>query len=115
MWRDLHRSVRAARRRATDEQRQRKFLALHFLRDMHHLVERRRDQSAQPDNVGFSFARGFQNLCCRHHHAEIDDLVVVTLQHDAHDVLADVVHVALYGRHDDAGAAVLRPLPFPLP
>ena len=38
----------------------------------------------------------------RHHHAEIDDFVVVTLQHDAHDVLADVVHVAFHRRHDDA-------------
>ena len=37
-----------------------------------------------------------------HHHAEIDDLEVVALEHDADDVLADVVHVALHGGDDDA-------------
>ncbi|MGY3107855.1 hypothetical protein ACVWW7_004482 [Bradyrhizobium sp. LM6.9] len=40
----------------------------------------------------------------RHHHAEVDDLVIVALEHDADDVLADVVDVALDGReHDLAG------------
>ena len=33
--------------------------------------------------------------------AEVDDLVIVALEHDADDVLADVVHVALHrGEHD---------------
>ncbi len=44
---------------------------------------------------------GFQDLGHRHHHAEIDHLVIVALEHDADDVLADVVHVALHGRHHD--------------
>ncbi len=35
------------------------------------------------------------------HHAQVDDLVVVAGEHDADDVLADVVHVALdRGEHD---------------
>src|SRR6185437_2195633 len=46
--------------------------------------------------------RGLENLLARHHDAEIDDLEVVALQHDPDDVLADVVHVALDCRHDDA-------------
>ena len=33
----------------------------------------------------------------RHHHAEVGDLVAVAAQHDADDVLADVVDVALHG------------------
>ena len=37
----------------------------------------------------------------RRHHAEIDDLVIVAGEHDADDVLADVVHVALDGREHD--------------
>ena len=48
-----------------------------------------------------SVDRGLQNLLRRHHDAEIDHVVVVALEHDADDVLADVVHVALdCGEHD---------------
>ena len=58
----------------------------------------------------FSAERGFEDLRRRHHDAEIDDLVVVALEHDADDVLADVVHVALHRRHHDlaVGAALDR-------
>ena len=42
-----------------------------------------------------------QNLFARHHHAEIDDLVVVAAEHDADDVLADVMDVALDGGQQD--------------
>ena len=49
----------------------------------------------------FSLARVCEDLRRRHHHAEVDDLVVVAGEHDADDVLADVVHVALDGRHQD--------------
>ena len=40
---------------------------------------------------------------------EIDDLVIVALENDADDVLADVVHVALDRRHHDPpGGLALR-------
>ena len=63
------------------------------------------------DDVGLLGARRFEDLGRRHHHAEVDHLVIVALEHDADDVLADVVHVALDRRHHDlavraAGAAV---------
>ena len=38
----------------------------------------------------------------RHHDAEVDHLVVVALEDDADDVLADVVDVALDGGEQDA-------------
>ena len=47
-----------------------------------------------------SIAR-LQDPVARHHHAEIDDLVAVAAEHDADDVLADVVHVALDRREHD--------------
>ena len=47
----------------------------------------------------FSFRARLENFFARHHHAEIDDLVVVTAEHDADDVLADVVHVAFDRGH----------------
>ena len=44
-----------------------------------------------------------QNPVERHHDAEVDHLVVVAAEHDADDVLADVVDVALDGgQHDRA-------------
>ena len=56
----------------------------------------------------FSLARRLQDLRRRHHDAEVDDLVIVAGQHDADDVLADVVDVALDRRHQDlAGGLAL--------
>ncbi len=110
---DLHRGMHAARGGAADQQRHVEPLPLHLGGDMAHFVERRRDQAGQPDNIGSLFDRGLQNLLRRHHDAEIDDVVIVALEHDADDVLADVVHVALDGGHHDlavrrdVGAAVL--------
>ncbi len=49
----------------------------------------------------FSCLRALEDLLARDHHAHVDHLVVVAGQHDADDVLADVVHVALHrGEHD---------------
>ena len=42
-----------------------------------------------------------ENFLRRHHDAEIDHVVIVALKHDADDVLADVVDVALDGREHD--------------
>ena len=57
-----------------------------------------------PMMSAFSRLRGLEDLRRRHHDAEVDHLVVVALQHDADDVLADVVHVALDRRHHDLAA-----------
>ena len=53
-----------------------------------------------------SAARRLEDARPGHHDAQVDDLVVVAAEHDAHDVLADVVDVALDRGHDDlAGRA----------
>ena len=58
-------------------------------------------RARKADDVGLLFARNFRDLLPRHHHAEVDHLIVVALEHDGDDVLADVVHVALdRGEHD---------------
>ena len=98
---DLHRGVHAARGRAADQERHVEAFALHLGGDMAHFVERRRDQAGQPDDVGLLGDRGLQDLVRRHHHAEIDHVVIVALEHDADDVLADVVDVALDGGEHD--------------
>src|SRR3546814_9736533 len=72
----------------------------------HHLVERRGDQARKPDHVGIIFVRGFEDLRPGHHHAEVDDLEAVALEHDADDILADIVDVALDRRHHDLALAL---------
>ena len=106
--RHLHRRVGARRGGATDQQRDLQPLTLHLDGEVDHLVQGRRDQARQPDDVGVVLLGRVQDLLGRHHHAEVDHFVVVALQDDSDDVLADVVDVALDGRHDDRAVGVLR-------
>ncbi len=76
---------------------------------MAHLLERRRDQAGQPDDVGADLARRGQDLRGRDHHPQVDDLVVVAAQDYADDVLADVVDVSLDRRHDYPALRPRRP------
>src|SRR6185436_4163469 len=57
--------------------------------------------SAETNEVSFFLKGGLKNFIGRHHDAEIDDLVVVTAEDDAHDIFADVMHVTFDGGHDD--------------
>jgi len=71
---------------------------------MHHLVEAWRDQAGNANDVGVFFTSRLENLGRRHHDTEIDNLIVVAREHDADDVLANVVHVAFGGcQHNFAG------------
>ena len=105
--RDAHRRVLRAGRRSADEQRHVEAFALHLSGDVHHFIERRRNQAAQTDEVGLLLAGDFENLLAGNHHPQVDHFVVVAAQDDAHDILADVVHVPFDGGHDDAGAGLL--------
>ena len=75
--------------------------ALHFGSDVAHFVERGRDQAGEADDVGALGDGGVEDLVRRRHHAEVDDVVIVALKHDADDVLADIVHIALDGGEHD--------------
>jgi hypothetical protein len=100
--------VRTARGRAADEQRDREPLPLHLARHVGHLVERGRDEAREPDHVGRDLLRLLEDLLARDHDAHVDDLVVVAREHDADDVLADVVHVALHRREHDLALRFLQ-------
>ena len=63
------------------------------------------------DQVDLLALRSLEDRRDRHHHAEIDDFPFVALQHHADDVLADVVDVALHGRHAGCGRALRGGLP----
>ena len=98
---NFHGGVSAARRRSADEQRQFETLAFHFARDVHHFVERGGDQAAEADHVGLFRFGALENSLARHHHAQIDHVIVVAGQNDAYDIFADVVHVTFHCRQDD--------------
>ena len=49
--------------------------------------------------------RFFQNPLTRHHDSKVDHLEVVTAEYDRHDILTDVVDVALH-RGDEKRAAI---------
>ncbi len=86
---------------AADQEREVEPQPLHLPGDVHHLVQRRRDQSREAHQVAVLVDGGLKDLLRRHHHAEVDDVVAVAAEHDADDVLADVVNVALHRGHHD--------------
>ncbi len=98
---DLDRRMRGRCRRAADKERQIVVETLHLAGDVHHLVERRCDEPGQADHCSTLALRGLEDLLAGHHDAEVDDLEVIALEHDANDVLADVVHVAFDRREHD--------------
>ena len=103
---DLDRRMHAAGGRAADQKRDMETLALHLGGHMHHLVQRRRDQARQPDHIDLLGLCNLKDLRRRDHHAKVDDLVIVAGQHDADDVLADIMHIALHRRHQDLAVGI---------
>ncbi len=99
--RDLDRGVLRTGGCAADQQRHRHLVAFHFATHVDHFVQAGRDQTAQSDHIDVVLFCFFENFLAGDHHAQVDDFVVVALQHDADDVLADVVDVALDGRDQE--------------
>ena len=101
MRRNLNGSVRPARGCPADEERQLEALTFHLSGHMYHLVERRSDQPAESDHVRLLRLGAFEDLFAGHHHAHVDDFVVIAGKHDADNILANVVHVAFDRREYD--------------
>jgi len=101
MRRNFDGRVRAAGGRPTDQQRQFESLPLHLACHVHHLVERRSNQAAESNQVRLLRLGPFENLLARDHHPHVDHFIVIAGEHNAHDVLADIVNVSLHRGHDD--------------
>src|SRR5690554_3097733 len=104
---NLDRGVSLGRGGATDHQRNPEVQSLHFAGNVHHFVQRRCNQAAQADDVHVFLLRRLKDLLAGHHHAHVDHFVVIALQHHAHDVLADVVHIAFHRSHQDLALGLL--------
>ena len=65
---------------------------------MNHLVERRSNQAAEPDDIRVFRPGAFKNLFAWDHHAHVDDFIVITGENDSNNILANIVNVAFDGR-----------------
>ena len=92
---DFDGCVGAAGGGTADHQRYVKTLARHFAGNVCHLFQGWRDQPGEANHLCIMFTCGFEDLFARHHHAEIDDFVAITAQHDGNNVLADIVDITL--------------------
>ena len=72
LGRDPHGGVLLRGRRAADQERQLDPAPLHLLRDVHHLVERRRDEPREPDDVAVLLERGVEDPVGGDHDPEVD-------------------------------------------
>ena len=103
---DLHRRVGLGGGGAADQQGHVEAPPLHLRGDEDHLVQARGDQARQADHVHLQAHGLVEDPVGRDHDAQVEDLVVVTLQDHADDVLADVVDVTLDGGHEDPAGAL---------
>ena len=72
------------------------------LAELFHFLQRRSNQSADAHEDGLVLQGRFENRLARHHDTEVNHLEAVASQHDADDVLADVVDVAVGCGEDHA-------------
>jgi len=79
---------------------------LHFTSHVLHLFQTGRNQAAQAHDIGIHFLGLGQDVVAGHHHAHVHHIEVVALEHHSHDVLADVVHIALDGGNHDLAFAL---------
>ena len=87
--------------------------ALEELAQLFHLLQRWGDESAEAHQTGLSLKCLFQDGFVGHHHAQINHIETVTAQHDAYDILADVVYIAIGGgQHHARAFRLLRALFF---
>ena len=100
-WSNFYRRVGLGCGGATNHQRHSKALTLHLFAQCHHLIERGGNQTGEANNIHILFTGGGENFFRRDHHAQIDNLIVIALQHYANDILADIVDIAFYRGHKD--------------
>jgi hypothetical protein len=82
---------------------------VHLLEVLPHDESRLDEQAAHADRVGAGICGGVEHLGEADLDAEIANLVPVVGEDDVHEVLPDVVDVALHrGQHDSAPASLIR-------
>ena len=94
---------RAVDRRAADQHRHVHAAMVELVQRKRHLPRRRHQERREPHRIGPLGDRAVHDHVQGHLAAEIDDPVAVVREDRAHQVLADVVHVAEHRRQHDRG------------
>ena len=66
---------------------------------MAHFIKAGRDKPRQADHIDLLFNRFGNDVGGRHHDAHIDNIEIIALQHDADNILANIMHIALHRCH----------------
>ena len=108
LGRYLHRRVGLGGGGPADQERYAEALALHLRRHQDHLLQRGRDEAGEADDVHALVAGLLEDGRGGDHDPQVDDLIVVALEDDADDVLADVVDVALDRGHEHLAGGLMH-------
>ena len=85
-------------------------LARHFFQIFAHHHGGFHQQARHANGMRLMFARGIHNLDQRHLDAKIDHAIAVIGQDDIHQILADIMHIALHrAQHDGAFFLAFHP------
>ena len=85
-----------------NQQRNLQTSSFHLAGNPHHFVQGRRNQPRQSDDIYLVFQGGFEYTVGGNHHPQIHHFVIIALKNDPDNVFADIVHIALNRRHQDA-------------
>ena len=66
---------------------------------IHHLVQRRSNESRQSDYIYLLFYRPLDDYFGRYHYPQIDDLIVITCQNHTYNILSYIVDISFYSSH----------------
>ena len=100
---ELHGGVNGGGGGASHDDGHMHVLTLKQLAEVLHLLERGRYQAAHTHQQGLLTLHGGQYRLGRNHHSEVNNVEVITSQHNSHNVLAYVMHVAFHRCHDHLG------------
>ena len=63
---------------------------------MHHLIQRRRNQPAQSDDVCIVFNRLIKDFVGSNHHTKVYDIVSIATQYNTHNIFSDIMYITFY-------------------
>src|SRR5687768_1536436 len=92
---DLNGGMHSGGSSATNQERLFHSSPLHFMSYVHHFIQRRCDQTAQPHDINPLLYRGVQYFICRYHYSKINHVITVTAQYNTHDVFSNIVNITL--------------------
>ncbi len=86
---------------STNQQRNCKSFALHFFCNMNHFIQRRCNQSTQPDHINILTTGGFKNFLSRYHYTKVNDIIVIASQYYSYNIFTNIMYIAFHRCHEN--------------